>query len=306
MTDREAELMEQADQEVQRYRDACQIIQRDYQTMKDRYRHRLARRNSHIKTLQTERDAARVTVAEQAARIAWLLDEKGGAAHDLAYVRSVEREGDAALALAEQRAGEIAILHEAMRRINRELNHMKGNAHVFSAKDILGRALAAAPATPGDALTAEQIAAMRAKAVRVYDSPRSSDEPFYVCRDAVRLADECAALRDRLARVEEPERVLLEALEGAVLRHDQNYHWPIMYCVLCDGNNADSNGEAEVIHAPTCLLATPTDGAARPRHANESTVGGADDTRRTHGGVGHRPQRARRRPCPCRAAGGGD
>jgi trans-2-enoyl-CoA reductase len=39
----------------------------------------------------------------------------------------------------------IAILHEAMRRINRELNHMKGNAYVFSAKTILDRALAAVP-----------------------------------------------------------------------------------------------------------------------------------------------------------------
>jgi hypothetical protein len=58
--------MERADQEVQRYRDACQIIQRDYQTMKDRYRHRLARRNSHIKTLQAELAAA-LALADQRA-----------------------------------------------------------------------------------------------------------------------------------------------------------------------------------------------------------------------------------------------
>jgi hypothetical protein len=122
------------------------------------------------------------------------------------------------------------------------------------------RTTAPASSLEGDALTAEQIAAMRAKAVRVYDLPRSSDEPFYVCRDAVRLADECAALRDRLARAEERERELIAVLRKNEWvqhwRHKDGVTW--WQCPECV--NVREHG-----HKPYCslgaALATPTDGA---------------------------------------------
>jgi hypothetical protein len=74
MTDREAELMEKADQEVQRYRDACQIIQRDYATMKSRYHHRLLRRNAHIGRLYEALATARMERDALTARLATLAE----------------------------------------------------------------------------------------------------------------------------------------------------------------------------------------------------------------------------------------
>jgi hypothetical protein len=155
-----------------------------------------------------------------------------------------------------------------------------------------------APATPGAALTAEQIAAIRdntpTDSERVARYVRSEIGRIYSHLDELcqytmpkarhemnDLLTENAALRDRLARAEKRERELTDVLENThstlyALSHicnDYRYMGDLEdHRALIRAYATRAQATRMRIHA---ALSTPTDGAAPPRH--DEARGGSDE-----------------------------
>jgi hypothetical protein len=122
-----------------------------------------------------------------------------------------------------------------------------------------------APATQGDALTAEQIAEIEERQQQhARYGPDRAWQLLY--EDIPALIASHAALRDRLARAEERERALAEWVANEK-RTRTTKHTPddAMYW----GGRYDALTEIAMRLRP---LATPTDGAAPPRHDEGETA----------------------------------
>jgi hypothetical protein len=136
-----------------------------------------------------------------------------------------------------------------------------------------------APATEGDALTAEQIAHLR----EVANGLAFIDDSNLIAADLTALLTSHAVLRDRLARAEERERELTDALENAhstlyTLSHicnDYRYMGGLEdHRALIRAYATGAQATRMRIHA--ALLATSTDGAARPRRSADGDATGGE------------------------------
>jgi hypothetical protein len=133
-----------------------------------------------------------------------------------------------------------------------------------------------APAMEGDALTAEQVdyMAKRIEAYGIGEMRRDDYRRFFASHRALRT--ENAALRDRLARAEERERLLRGLLRDSLIGDlgvaqvdSDTWYWQRGRIVQTYHPSRD-----EAIAA--AIVATPTDGAAPPRRSAEGNATGGE------------------------------